>query len=68
MEAALCGASMAGLYDELRSGRPRSIEDDRVAALLKLCLATLKKRYFDLLKLFNPGPINRTSGAYCPAV
>ena len=25
---------VAGLYDELRPGRPRSIEDDRVAALL----------------------------------
>ncbi len=30
---------MAGLYDELRSGRPRSIEDDRVAALLKRTLS-----------------------------
>jgi putative transposase len=30
---------LAGLYDELRSGRPRSIEDDRVAALLKRTLS-----------------------------
>jgi putative transposase len=30
---------LAGLYDELRPGRPRSIDDDRVAALLKRTLA-----------------------------
>ena len=30
---------MAGLYDELRPGRPRSIEDDQVAALLKRTLS-----------------------------
>ena len=30
---------LAGLYDELRPGRPRSIEDERIAALLKRTLA-----------------------------
>ncbi len=30
---------VAGLYDELRSGRPRSIDDDRIAALLKRTLS-----------------------------
>jgi putative transposase len=30
---------LPGLYDELRPGRPRSIEDDRVAALLKRTLS-----------------------------
>src|SRR5271165_3877693 len=30
---------LAGLYDELRSGRPRSIEEDRVAALLNRTLS-----------------------------
>jgi putative transposase len=30
---------LAGLYDELRSGRPRSIEDDQIAALLKRTLS-----------------------------
>jgi transposase len=30
---------LAGLYDELRPGRPRSIEDDRVAALLNRTLS-----------------------------
>jgi putative transposase len=30
---------LAGLYDELRPGRPRSIEDDQVAALLKRTLS-----------------------------
>jgi putative transposase len=30
---------LAGLYDELRPGRPRSIEDDRIAALLKRTLS-----------------------------
>jgi putative transposase len=30
---------LAGLYDELRPGRPRTIEDDRVAALLKRTLS-----------------------------
>jgi putative transposase len=29
---------MSGLYDELRSGRPRSIEEDRVAALIRKTL------------------------------
>ncbi|MGA3128007.1 MAG: IS630 family transposase [Candidatus Korobacteraceae bacterium] len=33
------GHRLARLYDELRSGRPRSIEDDRVAALLKRTLS-----------------------------
>jgi putative transposase len=30
---------LAGLYDELRPGRPRTIEEDRVAALLKRTLS-----------------------------
>src|SRR5271169_786421 len=30
---------LAGLYDELRPGRPRSIEDDQIAALLKRTLS-----------------------------
>jgi putative transposase len=30
---------LAGLYDELRSGRPRSIEDEQIAALLKRTLS-----------------------------
>jgi putative transposase len=30
---------VAGLYDELRSGRPRSIEDDEISALLKRTLS-----------------------------
>jgi transposase len=30
---------LAGLYDELRSGRPRTIEDDQIAALLKRTLS-----------------------------
>jgi putative transposase len=30
---------LAGLYDELRPGRPRSIDDDRIAALLKRTLS-----------------------------
>src|SRR2546425_3023981 len=30
---------LAGLYDELRPGRPRSIEDERIAALLKRTLS-----------------------------
>jgi transposase len=30
---------LAGLYDELRSGRPRSIDDDQIAALLKRTLS-----------------------------
>ena len=30
---------LAGLYDELRPGRPRSIEDEQIAALLKRTLA-----------------------------
>src|SRR5450631_1012260 len=30
---------LPGLYDELRPGRPRSIEDDQVAALLKRTLS-----------------------------
>jgi DNA-binding CsgD family transcriptional regulator len=30
---------LAGLYDELRPGRPRSIEDDQVAALLNRTLS-----------------------------
>lgn len=30
---------VAGLYDELRSGRPRSIDDDKIAALLKRTLS-----------------------------
>jgi putative transposase len=30
---------LAGLYDELRSGRPRTIEDDHIAALLKRTLS-----------------------------
>jgi putative transposase len=33
------GHRLAGLYDELRPGRPRSVEDDRVAALLKRTLS-----------------------------
>jgi transposase len=34
---------VAGLYDELRSGRPRSIEDDKIAALLRRTLARRPK-------------------------
>ena len=34
---------VAGLYDELRPGRPRSIEDERVAALLKRTLTRKPK-------------------------
>ena len=30
---------MAGLYDELRAGRPRSIEDEQIAVLLKRTLS-----------------------------
>ncbi len=30
---------VAGLYDELRSGRPRSIDDDKIAALLNVRLS-----------------------------
>lgn len=30
---------LAGLYDELRPGRPRSIDDDKIAALLKRTLS-----------------------------
>ncbi len=30
---------VAGMYDELRSGRPRSIDDDKIAALLKRTLS-----------------------------
>ena len=30
---------LAGLYDELRPGRPRSIEDEQIAALLKRTLS-----------------------------
>ena len=30
---------LAGLYDELRSGRPRTIDEERVAALLKRTLS-----------------------------
>src|SRR5271167_2998664 len=30
---------LAGLYDELRPGRPRSIEDEEIAALLKRTLS-----------------------------
>ena len=33
------GHRLAGLYDELRPGRPRSVEDDQVAALLKRTLS-----------------------------
>jgi putative transposase len=29
---------VAGLYDELRRGRPRSIDDEKIAALLKRIL------------------------------
>jgi transposase len=34
---------LAGLYDELRPGRPRSIEDEQVAALLKRTLSRKPK-------------------------
>jgi putative transposase len=34
---------LPGLYDELRPGRPRSIEDDKVAALLKRTLSRKPK-------------------------
>src|SRR3984885_14511945 len=34
---------LAGLYDELRPGRPRSIEDDKGAALLKRTLSRKPK-------------------------
>ncbi len=30
---------LAGLYDELRSGRPRSIDDEQIAVLLKRTLS-----------------------------
>ena len=34
---------VAGLYDELRSGRPRSIEDEKIAALLRRTLSRRPK-------------------------
>lgn len=34
---------VAGLYDELRSGRPRSIEDEQIAVLLKRTLSRKPK-------------------------
>jgi putative transposase len=34
---------VAGLYDELRSGRPRSIEDEKIAALLRRTLSRRAK-------------------------
>jgi putative transposase len=67
---------LAGLYDELRSGRPRSIEDDRVAALLKRTLSRkptggthwtvrLAAKASGISKstvhrLFKPSPFSRT--------
>lgn len=38
------GRRVQGLYDELRSGRPRSIEDEQVAALLKRTLSRKQSR------------------------
>jgi len=39
MAAGFVERRLSGLYDELRPGRPRSIEDDRIAALLKRTLS-----------------------------